>query len=310
MGNEQTNLNKYISSSGFCSRREADKLIEQARVTVNGELVLPGARINAGDVVEVDGEPIKTSKKRPIYIAFNKPVGVTSTTDVKDKSNIIYFIGHPKRIFPVGRLDKDSDGLIFLTNDGDIVNKILRASNNHEKEYIVTVDKAITPEFVRQMSSGVPVEGKMTKPCFVRQEGGRRFRIILTQGLNRQIRRMCEYLGYKVATLTRVRIMNVELANLPLGKWRYFTLPEIDKLNQMVAESSKTEDAATAKTKGRSGSVVVQYIPKRKKAAAPVPAEKKAIAKKTAIPKVDKAAKPKKGTYKDFRGKKGGSNKG
>ena len=310
MGNEQTNLNKYISSSGFCSRREADKLIEQARVTVNGELVLPGARINAGDIVEVDGEPIKTSKKRPIYIAFNKPVGVTSTTDVKDKSNIIYFIGHPKRIFPVGRLDKDSDGLIFLTNDGDIVNKILRASNNHEKEYIVTVDKAITPEFVRQMSSGVPVEGKMTKPCFVRQEGGRRFRIILTQGLNRQIRRMCEYLGYKVATLTRVRIMNVELANLPLGKWRYFTLPEIDKLNQMVAESSKTEDAATAKTKGRSGSAVVQYIPKRKKAAAPVPAEKKAIAKKTAIPKADKAVKPKKGTYKDFRGKKGGSNKG
>src|ERR1035438_5761756 len=157
MSDEQTSLNKYISSSGFCSRREADKLIEQARVTVNGELVLPGAKISTGDTVEIDGELIKTSKKRPIYIAFNKPVGVTSTTDVKDRSNIIYFIGFPKRIFPIGRLDKDSDGLIFLTNDGDIVNKILRASNNHEKEYIVTVDKAIDHEFIRQMSSGIPL---------------------------------------------------------------------------------------------------------------------------------------------------------
>src|SRR5579872_1530531 len=193
MDNEQVSLNKYISSSGFCSRREADKLIEQARVTVNGELVMPGAKVSVGDKVAIDGEPIKTSKKRPIYIAFNKPVGVTSTTDLKDKTNIISFINHPKRIFPIGRLDKDSDGLIFLTNDGDIVNKILRPSNNHEKEYIVTVDKAITPEFVRQMSNGIPIQGTITRKCFVRQEGGRRFRIILTQGLNRQIRRMCEY---------------------------------------------------------------------------------------------------------------------
>jgi 23S rRNA pseudouridine2604 synthase len=260
MKNDQTSLNKYISASGFCSRREADKLIEQARVTVNGELVLPGAKINAGDVVEIDGEPIKTSKKKPIYIAFNKPVGVTSTTDVKDRSNIIYFIGHPNRIFPVGRLDKDSDGLIFLTNDGDIVNKVLRASNNHEKEYIVTVDKAIDNDFIRQMSNGVPVLGTQTKKCFVRQEGGRRFRIILTQGLNRQIRRMCEFLGYKVMTLTRVRIMNVQLGNLPVGKWRYFTQAEVDKLNEMVAESSKTDGAAEIKEKKS----VIQYIPKKK----------------------------------------------
>ena len=258
---EKTSLNKYISSSGFCSRRDADKLIEQARVTVNGELVLPGAKVAPGDTVEVDGEPIKVkSKARPIYIAFNKPVGVTSTTDPKDRSNIIYFINHPKRIFPVGRLDKDSDGLIFLTNDGDIVNKILRASNHHEKEYVVSVDMAVTPEFVKQMSSGVPVLGKITKPCFVRQEGSRRFRIILTQGLNRQIRRMCEHLGYEVKSLTRVRIMNVELGALAVGKWRYLTLPEIEKLNELVAESSKTDSGPKEKDR-----VSVQYIPKKKK---------------------------------------------
>jgi len=258
---DKTSLNKYISSSGFCSRRDADKLIEQARVTVNGELVLPGAKVASGDTVEVDGEPIKVkSKARPIYIAFNKPVGVTSTTDAKDRSNIIYYINHPKRIFPVGRLDKDSDGLIFLTNDGDIVNKILRASNHHEKEYVVSVDRAVTPEFVKQMSSGVPVLGKVTKPCFVRQEGSRRFRIILTQGLNRQIRRMCEHLGYEVKSLTRVRIMNVELGALAVGKWRYLTLPEIEKLNELVAESSKTDNAPKEKQR-----TAVQYIPRRKK---------------------------------------------
>jgi 23S rRNA pseudouridine2604 synthase len=266
MDREKISLNKYISASGFCSRREADKLIEQARVTINGELVISPVPVNPGDVVEIDGEPIHKQKKRPIYIAFNKPVGVTSTTDLKDKTNIISFIGHPKRIFPVGRLDKDSDGLILLTNDGDIVNKILRASNNHEKEYIVTVDKAVTPEFIKQMSSGVPVLGEMTKKCFVRQEGGRRFRIILTQGLNRQIRRMCEYLGYKVMTLTRVRIMKVELGNLPVGKWRYLTLPEIEKMNAMVAESSKTEEKKEhRKEEAGAKRADVQYIPGRKK---------------------------------------------
>lgn len=242
---EDISLNKYISASGFCSRREADKLIEQARVTVNGALVLPGYRVAPGDVVEVDGEPIKSkSKSRPIYIAFNKPTGVTSTTDPKDKTNIIYFLNYPKRIFPVGRLDKDSDGLIFLTNDGDIVNKILRASNNHEKEYIVTVDKAITPDFIQQMGNGIPMLGTVTKNCFVRQEGNKRFRIVLTQGLNRQIRRMCQYLGYSVVKLTRIRIMNISLGTLQPGKWRYFTAEEIDKLNILVANSSKTEEAS------------------------------------------------------------------
>lgn len=240
MPDDAISLNKYISSTGFCSRREADKLIEQARVTINGELVLAGVKVEPGDSVEIDGEPLKASKKRPIYIAFNKPAGITSTTDLKDKTNIISFINHPKRIFPIGRLDKDSTGLIFLTNDGDIVNKILRASNHHEKEYIVTVDKAIDHEFVRKMSSGVPILGTVTKKCFVRQEGGRRFRIILTQGLNRQIRRMCEYLGYDVMQLTRVRIMNVSLGNLPVGQHRYLTGPEIDKLNELVRDSNKT----------------------------------------------------------------------
>lgn len=273
MKQDQTSLNKYISSSGFCSRREADKLIEQARVTVNGELVLPGAKVVPGDVVEIDGEPIKkaSKKERPIYIAFNKPVGVTSTTDPKDRSNIIYFINHPKRIFPVGRLDKDSDGLIFLTNDGDIVNKILRASNNHEKEYVVTVDKAVTPDFITKMSNGVPVLGKVTKKCFVRQEGSRRFRIMLTQGLNRQIRRMCDFLGYKVVELTRVRIMNVELGNLPVGKWRYLTLPEVEQMETMVASSSKTDTGAKPGNKaGAADGRERQYIPKKKTSRQPV----------------------------------------
>ena len=312
MDKDKTSLNKYISSTGFCSRRDADRLIEQARVTVNGELVLPGARVGAGDVVEVDGEPIKVkAKARPIYIAFNKPVGVTSTTDPKDRSNIIYFINHPKRIFPVGRLDKDSDGLIFLTNDGDIVNKILRASNNHEKEYVVSVDRAVTPEFVQQMSNGVPVLGKLTKKCFVRQEGSRRFRIILTQGLNRQIRRMCEHLGYGVVSLTRVRIMNVELGSLAVGKWRYLTLPEIEKMNELVAESDKTDSGPKEKKETRA---TVQYIPKKKGGAAPkepsiervkkVSVEK---SKKVIGEKGSKAAgeKGKRGTYKDYRNKKG-----
>lgn len=253
MGDELISLNKYISSTGFCSRREADKLIEQARVTINDELVLPGARVAAGDAVAIDGEPIKGAKAaKAIYIAFNKPVGVTSTTDLKDKTNIISFIGHPKRIFPVGRLDKDSDGLIFLTNDGDIVNKILRAANNHEKEYVVTVDKQIDAEFVTRMGNGIPMLGTRTRKCFVRQEGGRRFRIILTQGLNRQIRRMCEYLGYRVVTLTRVRIMNVQLGPLPVGKWRYLNPEEVDRLNALVASSTKTTAEPKAK-KPRSG---------------------------------------------------------
>jgi 23S rRNA pseudouridine2604 synthase len=226
-------INKYISNAGFCSRREADKLIEDARVTINDDIALAGSRVHPGDVVAIDGEKLK-SKQRPIYIALNKPIGITSTTDMSDKTNIIRFMNHPKRIFPVGRLDKDSEGLILLTNDGDIVNKILRAGNNNEKEYVVTVDKELTPEMIRQMGAGVRILGEKTKPCYIRQEGQRRFRIILKQGLNRQIRRMCETFGYKVKTLKRIRIMHIELGTLATGKWRYLTPEEMDKLEKAL----------------------------------------------------------------------------
>ncbi|MFZ9718640.1 MAG: pseudouridine synthase [Chitinophagaceae bacterium] len=226
-------INKYISNSGFCSRREADKLVDDARVTINDELAIATSRVLIGDVVAIDGEKIK-SKQRPIYIALNKPVGVTSTTDMSDKSNIIRFMNYPKRIFPVGRLDKDSEGLILLTNDGDIVNKILRYSNNNEKEYIVTVDKELTPQMIRQMGTGVRILGEVTKPCFIRMEGQRRFKIILKQGLNRQIRRMCEIFGYKVKTLKRIRIMHIQLGNLAVGKWRYLTPAEMHQLEKAL----------------------------------------------------------------------------
>jgi 23S rRNA pseudouridine2604 synthase len=226
-------INKYISNSGFCSRRDADKLVEDARVTINDDVALPTSRVQAGDIVAIDGEKIK-SKQRPIYIALNKPVGVTSTTDMSDKTNIIRFMNHPKRIFPVGRLDKDSEGLILLTNDGDIVNKILRSSNNNEKEYVVTVDKELTHEMIKQMGTGVRILGEVTKPCYIRQEGQRRFRIILKQGLNRQIRRMCETFGYKVKTLKRIRIMHIQLGTLPTGKWRYLTPQEMDELEKAL----------------------------------------------------------------------------
>ncbi len=226
-------INKYISNSGFCSRREADKLVEDARVTINDDIALPTSRVQAGDIVAIDGEKIK-SKQRPIYIALNKPIGVTSTTDMSDKTNIVRFMNHPKRIFPVGRLDKDSEGLILLTNDGDIVNKILRSSNNNEKEYVVTVDKELTHEMIKQMGTGVRILGEVTKPCYIRQEGQRRFRIILKQGLNRQIRRMCETFGYKVKTLKRIRIMHIHLGTLATGKWRYLTPQEMDELERAL----------------------------------------------------------------------------
>ncbi len=234
-------LNKYISDSGFCSRREADKYIEQCRVTINGNDAHKGNRVAAGDVVLVDGEPIK-KKKQTVYLLLNKPKGITCTSDVKDKTNIVDFVNYKSRIFPIGRLDKRSEGLIFLTNDGDIVNKILRAGNNHEKEYTVTVDKPITAEFINHMRNGVKILGTVTKKCFVKQEGENRFKIILVQGLNRQIRRMCEALGYNVAALKRVRIMSITLTGLPPGKWRYFTPAEIITINQMLIGSSKTAD--------------------------------------------------------------------
>jgi 23S rRNA pseudouridine2604 synthase len=230
---EGIQINKYISNAGFCSRREAEKLIEQTRVTINDELCLLSSRVYPGDEVAIDGERLK-SKQKAIYIALNKPVGVTSTTDLTDKSNIISFMNHPKRIFPVGRLDKDSEGLILLTNDGDIVNKILRAGNNNEKEYVVTVDQELKPEMIRQMGVGVKILGERTKPCYIRQESARRFRIILKQGLNRQIRRMCAEFGYKVKSLKRIRIMHITLGNLATGKWRYLSPVEIDELEKTL----------------------------------------------------------------------------
>jgi 23S rRNA pseudouridine2604 synthase len=239
----EISLNKFISDSGFCSRREADKYIEQCRVTINGQDAHKGNRVKQGDDVRVDGQRVKAKQvSQSIYIALNKPKGITCTTEKTDKTNIVDFVNHKQRIFPIGRLDKLSEGLIFLTNDGDIVNKILRAGNNHEKEYIVTVDKAITPEFITKMRNGVKILGTTTKPCFVKHEGENRFKIILVQGLNRQIRRMCEALGYRVTALKRIRIMNFTLTNLAPGKWRYFTSAEIENIQQMLVSSSKTGD--------------------------------------------------------------------
>lgn len=234
-----TRLNKYISESGFCSRREADKLIEQGRVTIDGVKAVTGTKVLQGQVVKVDGKPINKVEEL-VYIALNKPVGITCTTEAKIKGNIVDFIGHEKRIFPIGRLDKDSQGLIFLTNDGDIVNKILRAGNNHEKEYIVTVDKPITEEFLKGMENGVPILGTVTNKCVIKREGKKIFRIILTQGLNRQIRRMCEYFGFNVTKLERVRIMNVKLGNLKIGNWRNLTKEELKEINRLIATSVKT----------------------------------------------------------------------
>jgi 23S rRNA pseudouridine2604 synthase len=236
-----TSLNKYISDSGFCSRREADRYIEECRVTINGKDASKGNRVKEGDVVKVDGEPLK-KKKADVYIMFNKPKGVTCTTDTKDKTNIIEFINYKTRIFPIGRLDKLSEGLIFLTNDGDIVNKVLRSGNGHEKEYVVTTDKPVDLAFINAMRNGVKILGTVTAKCFVKQEGDNRFRIVLTQGLNRQIRRMCEALGYKVTSLKRIRIMQFTLSGIAAGKWRYFTPQEVQIINNLVQHSSKTGD--------------------------------------------------------------------
>ena len=235
-----TSLNKYISDSGFCSRREADKYIEECRVTINGKDADKGNRVKSGDVVKVDGEALKKNVT-PVYIMLNKPKGVTCTTDQKDKTNIIDYVNYKTRIFPIGRLDKLSEGLIFLTNDGDIVNKILRAGNGHEKEYMVTTDKKTDFEFINAMRSGVRILNTVTKPCFVKQEGDTRFRIILTQGLNRQIRRMCEALGYRVTSLKRTRIMNFTLKGIEPGKWRFFIPEEINALNDLLKNSRKTD---------------------------------------------------------------------
>tara|TARA_Y100000385_G_scaffold290139_1_gene362019 strand:- start:655 stop:1392 length:738 start_codon:yes stop_codon:yes gene_type:complete len=237
--NKGIRVNKFLSEAGFCSRREADKLIEKKRVKINGKVPLIGTKVMPGDRVLVDKKVISSREEKFVYIAFNKPKGIVCTTDTKrEKNNIIDFINYPKRIFPIGRLDKPSEGLIFLTSDGDIVNKILRASNHHEKEYIVRVDKAIDNDFVGKMTNGIPVLGTVTKKCRVQKLTNRKFKIILTQGLNRQIRRMCEYLGYNVKELKRVRIMNINL-DLRVGEWRYFTKKELLEINKTLLSSSK-----------------------------------------------------------------------
>ncbi|WP_435254608.1 23S rRNA pseudouridine(2604) synthase RluF [Tenacibaculum sp. A30] len=241
------NLNKYISSTGICSRREAERFITEGRVTINGKPTQLGNRVHEGDVVKIDGKPLK-AKPKTIYIALNKPVGIVCTTDSKERKNIVKFVGHPQRLFPIGRLDKPSEGLIFLTNDGDIVNKILRAGNNHEKEYIVSVDKTFDERFMKRMSNGIPILGTVTKKCKVERINNTTFKIVLVQGLNRQIRRMCEYLGYEVTKLKRTRIMNVTLGNLKVGEWRELTSKEMDEINKLVSASSKTHETTEKKS--------------------------------------------------------------
>ncbi len=239
---QSTRINKYLSEVGYCSRRAADKLIEEGKVTINGKVPEMGTKIVPGDEVRVNGQLISEATEKPVYIAFNKPVGVVCTTDTKvERNNIVEYINYPKRIFPIGRLDKASEGLIFLTNDGDIVNKILRARNNHEKEYIVTVDRPISPDFVKRMSKGIPILDTVTRECVVEQVSKFSFRIILTQGLNRQIRRMCEFLNYEVVKLKRVRIMNIQL-DTEIGQWRYLTDEEMAGLNELISDSSKTHE--------------------------------------------------------------------
>ena len=236
---QSTRLNKYISESGLCSRREADRFIEQGSVLLNGKKAKIGDQVVPGDRVVVNGHSIAPRKAEDlIFLAFNKPVGVTSTTESSTKGNIVSYVNHSQRIFPIGRLDKDSQGLIFLTNNGDVVNKILRAGNQHEKEYVVTVDKPITDQFIEGMANGVPMLGTVTKKCQVTKETPFVFRIILVQGLNRQIRRMCEYFGYEVMKLERVRIMNISIKGLPVGDWRELTEEEMASINKMVANSS------------------------------------------------------------------------
>lgn len=232
-------LNKFLSEIGFCSRRAADRLIEEKRVTINDEVAPMGLKINSNDIIKVDGKTVENTKVKPTYLAFNKPVGIVCTTDTRvEKNNIIDFINYPARIFPIGRLDKDSEGLILLTDDGDIVNKILRSSNNHDKEYIVTVDKPISQTFIKRMTLGVPILDTTTKPCIVEKINRTTFKIILTQGLNRQIRRMCSYFGYEVQTLKRVRIMNIPLKS-KVGQYRHLTEEELNTLNNLLLKSKK-----------------------------------------------------------------------
>ncbi len=248
MNEKLTRLNKYLSQVGYCSRRAADKLIEEGRVTINGSVPEMGTKVKADDIVHVDGKEIINTKTESVYLAFNKPIGIVCTTDTRvEKNNIIDFINYPKRIFPIGRLDKPSEGLILLTDDGDIVNKILRASNNHEKEYIVTVDKPISQTFIERMSSGIPILDTVTRKCEVKKLSTNTFKIVLTQGLNRQIRRMCEYLNYEVSALKRVRIMNIKL-DTPIGQYRELSKEEFKNLTSLI-EDSTMDPVLTSKHK-------------------------------------------------------------
>lgn len=239
---EEIRLNKAIAETGYCSRREADQLIEKRRVKVNGKIAGLGVKVTVKDEISVNGQVV-TKTVRNIYLAFHKPIGITCTTDLRVKGNIVSYINYPERIFPIGRLDKPSEGLIFMTNDGDIVNKILRSRNNHEKEYIVTVNKKITSAFIKRMGNGIPILDTVTKKCKVWKVNNYTFKIILTQGLNRQIRRMCEYLGYEVTKLKRLRIMNIDLGTLKPGKYRAFTKKELRELLVLCDDSSKTHDS-------------------------------------------------------------------
>lgn len=248
---ELKRINKFIAETGYCSRREADKLVADKQVTINGALAEMGSKVSPSDEIRIKGRLIAENTEKPVYLAFNKPVGIECTTNTGVRNNIIDYLNYPERIFPIGRLDKASEGLIFLTNDGDIVNKILRARNNHEKEYIVAVDKPISPRFIEKMGKGVPILDTVTRKCKVKQLTENTFNIILTQGLNRQIRRMCEYLGYEVTALRRIRIINIKL-DLPIGRYRNLTDKEITELLTLVEPSGKTEEASLPKTEQRS----------------------------------------------------------
>lgn len=272
----QIRINKYISESGFCSRREADKYIEQGAVTLDGKRAEMGSQVAPGQVVRVFGEVI-TGKADSVIIAYNKPVGIVSTTDPAERDNVVNAIGHTERIFPIGRLDKDSQGLLLLTNEGDIVNKILRVNNNHDKEYFVTVDKPITPDFIKRMQGGIPILGVVTRKCEITQKGSNSFQIVLRQGLNRQIRRMCEYLGYNVTRLQRIRIMHIHLNDLKVGQYRDLTPEETELLYKKIANSVKTEEASAKK-----GKPTAKSSPATKNSPAP---------KSNAAPKNGRAAK-------------------
>ena len=304
-------LNKFISDTGYCSRREADKLIEQGRVLINGQQPEMGVKVGPDDEVLVDDKPLRR-KEPPVYIALNKPAGITCTTERHVEGNIVDFIGHRKRIFPIGRLDKASDGLIFMTNDGDIVNKILRAGNSHEKEYVVRVDKPVTEAFLAKMASGVEILDTVTLPCKVTKETTYSFRIVLTQGLNRQIRRMCEALGFEVYKLRRVRIMNITIDGLPNGKWRYLTDDEMAEINRLLALSSKTEEASRVDSQGQaiSKATDAKLYDARQQSEKEAPVRYKTYKGKGEVERRRPGGKPGKSTQRPHDKKSGGQSKG